>query len=270
MSQPCKVLKKRKCEITTQYSIDHPAIDLVGENYTIDEVICYADGKVSLVQKDRSNNKGSTGNESYGNFVKIEHNGYSTLYAHLENDLALNVGDTVKEGEKIATMGDSGNAYGKHLHFEIMKDGIKIDPTPYLDSPINSETNLKYKIGDTVEYNKIYNSSTSTNPLNPLYTSGVITKIYPNTRNPYLIGENIGFINDECIIESNREEENKVLKVGDKVSVKQGAKDYNGTPLASFVYSTIYDVIEIAGNRVVIGIGNQVTCAIDINNLEKQ
>lgn len=276
MSQPCKVLKKRKCEITTNYSASHPAIDIVGENYTLDEVICYSDGIVYQVQKGRSNNKGSIGNESYGNFVQIQHNGYFTLYAHLENDLKLNVGDKVKEGERIASMGDSGNAYGKHLHFEILKNGIKIDPTPYLDkrideeSPIDPETNLKHKIGENVEYNKIYNSSTSTNPLNPLYTNGVITKIYPNTRNPYLIGENTGFINEDCIIESSREETNNPLKVGDKVKVKPGSKDYNGTYLASFVYDNIYDVIEVQGNRVVIGVGNQVTCAIDINNLEKQ
>ena len=57
------------------------------------------------------------------------------------------------------------------------------------------------------------------------------------------------------------------LKVGSKVKVKQGAKDWNGTQLASSVYRNTYDVIEISGNRVVFGIGSAVTAAIHKSNL---
>lgn len=60
------------------------------------------------------------------------------------------------------------------------------------------------------------------------------------------------------------------IKKGDKVKVKQGAKAYTGGSLASFVYSTIYDVIEVNGGRVVIGKGNAVTAAIHKNNIIKQ
>lgn len=60
------------------------------------------------------------------------------------------------------------------------------------------------------------------------------------------------------------------IKKGDKVKVKQGAKAYTGGSLASFVYSTIYDVIEVNGDRVVIGKGNAVTAAIHKNNIIKQ
>lgn len=60
------------------------------------------------------------------------------------------------------------------------------------------------------------------------------------------------------------------IKKGDKVKVKQGAKTYTGGSLASFVYSTIYDVIEVNGDRVVIGKGNAVTAAIHKNNIIKQ
>ncbi len=264
MSQKCKILKKRKCEITNSYSTKHKAVDIVGESYTIDDVLCYEDGQVVQVQKNKKNNKGSHGNESYGNFIKIKHNGYYTLYAHLENNIKYNMGDIVKEGSIIATMGDSGNAYGKHLHFEIIKNGVKIDPTKYLDKKLIEKTSLKYNVGDNVEYNKIYESSSSDNSLNPLYKSGTITKIYPNTRNPYLIDNNVGFINDDCIMEKSS------IKIGDKVKVKTGSKDYNGTALAKFVYNNVYDVIEIKNDRVVIGINNKVTCAININNIEKK
>ena len=57
------------------------------------------------------------------------------------------------------------------------------------------------------------------------------------------------------------------IKVGSKVRVKQGARDYNGVRLASFVYSTTYDVIQISGNRAVIGLGKAVTAAVRINDL---
>lgn len=57
------------------------------------------------------------------------------------------------------------------------------------------------------------------------------------------------------------------LKIGDKVKVKNGAKTYTGGNLASFVYQNTYNVIEINGDRIVIGIGTTVTAAIHRNNL---
>ena len=59
------------------------------------------------------------------------------------------------------------------------------------------------------------------------------------------------------------------IKVGDRVKVKSGAKDYNGTKLSSAVYSNIYNVIQINGDRVVIGKGSVVTAAVNKNNLYK-
>lgn len=56
---------------------------------------------------------------------------------------------------------------------------------------------------------------------------------------------------------------------GCKVKVKQGAKDYNGTSLASSVYSRTYDVIQVSGNRVVIGIGTAVTAAMNKSDLTR-
>lgn len=59
------------------------------------------------------------------------------------------------------------------------------------------------------------------------------------------------------------------IKKGDKVRVKKGAKTYDGGSLASFVYSTTYDVLEVSGNRVVIGIGSAVTAAVKMSDLTK-
>jgi len=59
----------------------------------------------------------------------------------------------------------------------------------------------------------------------------------------------------------------KTLKVGSKVKVKPDAKTYTGGNLASFVYNNVYDVIQINGDRVVIGKGTAVTAAVHKNNL---
>ena len=57
------------------------------------------------------------------------------------------------------------------------------------------------------------------------------------------------------------------IKVGSKVMVKSGAKTYTGGSLASFVYKTVYDVIQINGDRVVIGLGKTVTAAVKKSDL---
>lgn len=59
----------------------------------------------------------------------------------------------------------------------------------------------------------------------------------------------------------------KTIKVGNKVKVKPGAKTYTGGNLASFVYNNVYDVIQINGDRVVIGKGTAVTAAVHKNDL---
>lgn len=66
-----------------------------------------------------------------------------------------------------------------------------VEPTP-----------MKHKVGEVVEINGVYTSSTSTEKLKPAINKGTITKIVEGTRNPYLLDNgNIGWINDECIIE---------------------------------------------------------------------
>lgn len=57
------------------------------------------------------------------------------------------------------------------------------------------------------------------------------------------------------------------IAVGSKVRVKAGAKTYTGGTLSPFVYSTTYDVIELKGDRVVIGLGTAVTAAIRLADL---
>jgi murein DD-endopeptidase MepM/ murein hydrolase activator NlpD len=71
-------------------------------------------------------------NSGYGRMVVVDHgNGIKSLYAHLSN-YYVNVGDEVAQGQQIADMGQTGNATGPHLHFEIMIDGVQRNPWGYL------------------------------------------------------------------------------------------------------------------------------------------
>lgn len=68
----------------------------------------------------------------YGNTIEINHgDGYVTRYAH-QDQLKVAVGDLVKRGETIGTVGATGRASGPHLHFEVLKNGQYVDPRRYI------------------------------------------------------------------------------------------------------------------------------------------
>ncbi len=74
----------------------------------------------------------STYISSYGNYIIIDHgNGYQTCYAHASK-LYVSVGESVAQGQVVAAVGSTGNSTGNHLHFEIRKNGVKVDPALYL------------------------------------------------------------------------------------------------------------------------------------------
>ncbi len=81
----------------------------------------------------------------YGNTVIIDHqNGYETLYAHMSKINARS-GATVKRGQVIGYVGSTGLSSGPHLHYEIKKDGVKINPITYFYNDLNSEQYKKLK-----------------------------------------------------------------------------------------------------------------------------
>ena len=66
--------------------------------------------------------------QGYGNLVSIRHNSvYSTNYAHLSK-IYVSYGQKVKQGDIIGTVGSTGFSTGSHLHFEMVKNGTKINP----------------------------------------------------------------------------------------------------------------------------------------------
>lgn len=195
----CRILENKKYTITQKYGNGHRGIDITGYRNgqnILDYITAHSDGVIVLMQDGLNNIKGSTGLTSYGNFVKIDHgNGYCTLYAHMKKGLLVNNNQYVKKGQKLGYMSDSGNAYGGHLHFEVFKDNVKIDPTSFLNSSFNTDNvstnadgNIIYTVvaGDTLSgIAKKYN------------TTYIKLAEYNNIQNPDLI-----FIGQKIIIPS--------------------------------------------------------------------
>ena len=70
-------------------------------------------------------------NGGYGNCIMIDHgNGYVTLYGHLSS-ISVSQGQTVSQGTTIGAVGSTGNSTGPHLHFEVLKNGTRIDPEQF-------------------------------------------------------------------------------------------------------------------------------------------
>lgn len=158
MIQDCKVLGKGKCEISGKYHGTHLGIDLVGANYTLDNVVAHSDGIVTgVVSNSNENTSGEAKYGStrvahiYGNYVKIRHNnGMYTLYAHLRpNSVKVKVGDKVSAGQIIGYMGNTGHSFGAHLHFEVRDvNNNAINPTKYVSGELDGET--EYSTGNYV------------------------------------------------------------------------------------------------------------------------
>jgi len=84
----------------------------------------------------------------YGTYVVIDHGfSYKTLYGHLSRKI-VKPGQKVKRGELIGYVGNTGLSIGPHLHYEVWKNGIPVNPVQFFTSDITPE-----------EYNKILESS---------------------------------------------------------------------------------------------------------------
>ena len=128
--------------ITRGYSLLHRGVDIGWKGGENDFVLAHSDGKVVFLQKGQKHNTKAKGNASYGNCIKIKHdNGYYTLYAHLEYT-SVRKGQRVVKGQSIGYIGQTGKAFGKHLHFEVRntKD-VRINPIKYINADLPNNSN---------------------------------------------------------------------------------------------------------------------------------
>jgi murein DD-endopeptidase MepM/ murein hydrolase activator NlpD len=81
---------------------------------------------------------GNTGN-GYGNYVVLNHGyGYETLYGHMYR-VKLRVGERVRRGEVIGYVGSTGKSTGPHCHYEVHKNGQRIDPVYFFYNDLTPE-----------------------------------------------------------------------------------------------------------------------------------
>ncbi len=100
--------------------IMHNGLDLIAP--AGEPVHAAADGVVTEVEKSR---------KGLGNVVTLTHKGgYKTRYAHLA-DIEVREGNSVKKGKVIGYVGVSGNSFAPHLHYEVRRDSLVMDPVHY-------------------------------------------------------------------------------------------------------------------------------------------
>jgi len=106
----------------------HTGLDFTADIGT--EIYATGDGVIESIESKYS---------GYGQHVIINHGfGYESLYAHMSR-VAVRPGQKVRRGQIIGYVGNTGTSTGPHLHYEVMKNGEKVDPSFYFYSDITPE-----------------------------------------------------------------------------------------------------------------------------------
>jgi murein DD-endopeptidase MepM/ murein hydrolase activator NlpD len=111
----------------------HDGVDLAAPRGT--NVLATAPGRVLITKK-------SELVAGYGHYVEIDHgNGYITRYSHLE-EIDVYTGQKIKKGQRLGTIGSTGGSIAPHLHYEVIKNGVNLDPIKFFMEGI---TSLQYE-----------------------------------------------------------------------------------------------------------------------------
>ena len=125
----------------------------------------------------------------------------------------------------------------------------------------NTTNNTGRSIGDNVTINGVYTSSSSTKKLNPAVKSGMITRIIPGAKNPYLLNNgNIGWVNESCIVSSsNSQAQNNNtnvapnISVGSTVTLSANATNYaTGQKIPAVYKNRNYTIMQVGNGKVLL------------------
>ncbi len=109
-------------QISQYFSWYHPGIDIAN----------LGGGPIHAADSGTVTVAGWPDNQGYGSRVVIDHgNGFTTLYAHL-SVVSVSPGQKVSKGQLIGMMGSTGRSTGVHLHFEVHKNGVLLNPLSFL------------------------------------------------------------------------------------------------------------------------------------------
>lgn len=106
----------------------HPGIDITSSDHT--SIYAIAGGTVLYAQYD----------PEYGNYVTIDHGmGWKSNYSHLA-EITVSEGDWISKGDHIGWMGSTGKTTGTHLHFELYRGNLAVDPLDYFTNENDKNT----------------------------------------------------------------------------------------------------------------------------------
>ena len=142
------------------------------------------------------------------------------------------------------------------------------EPTP--EPTPAPEPTQKFKIGDKVILNgDLYTSSNAKSPAGSISNKVTnITRYAKGAKHPYNTTGDLGWMNESDIkAYSESSTDTKTIRKGSKVKFT-GTKTYSGIKLDSWTKNTVFDVIEVSGDRVVIGKGTAVTAAVKMSDCQ--
>lgn len=128
----------------------------------------------------------------------------------------------------------------------------------------------KFSIGEKVKISgNLYSSSTATAPAGTVKSKVTnITRYVAGASHPYNTTGDLGWMDEKDIQKYTAPEPAKTIKKGSRVRFT-GTRSYSGMKLAAWTHNDVFDVIEISGDRVVIGKGTAVTSAVNIRDCQK-
>lgn len=136
----------------------HEGVDLASSE-TVTPICAFANGEVIGT---RNSVSGYSEKQTGGNYVYIKHDEhFVTKYYHMAyGSVCVKKGDKVFAGQDIGLMGKTGLATGQHLHFQLEKDGVPIDPVPFIlgESKIVEDVSQR----KTITLLKVWKNSKST------------------------------------------------------------------------------------------------------------
>lgn len=155
--------------ITQGFGVNgHEGVDFGhSQNEEENKVYALKHGTVIQAVDGKDMNRGSTGTESYGNFIMIRHDdGLESTYAHLlKGSVRVKIGQVVDENTQIAIMGETGNAYGRHLHLRIRQNGQLRNPLDFIQ-PVTQTGTVEIKNETKPSNNGTVESKNETKPSN--------------------------------------------------------------------------------------------------------
>ena len=163
--------------------------------------------------------------------------------------------------------GYSGNLDTNYAYLdEFPNPSSSTDTSTSTPEPSTSASTQKFNIGDKVVINgSLYTSSNATSPAGSVSNKITnITRYAAGAAHPYNTTGDLGWMNESDIRLAGNETSTAIVK-GCKVKFT-GTKSYSGIKLASWTTNSIFDVIEVSGDRVVIGKGTAVTAAVNMRD----